>query len=111
MSFTEDAITKEAVTYPFTTAAAETVIVRAIGAGRRFHVMGGFLRAAGAQDVTFQSEANLISGAIPLSTTLELNLPVSKVPHFSGLATGEDFKITTSQAVQTSGWFTIAEEK
>ena len=107
----EDVLAKEAVTYPFTTAAAETVTVRAIPAGRRFHVMGLFLRADGAQTVTLQSEANLISGAITLSTTLELNMPVGTVPHFSGAATGEDFKITTSAATQTSGWAVIAEEK
>ena len=107
----EEVIAKEAVTYPITTAAAETLTVRAIGAGRRFHVMGILLRADGAQTVTLQSEANLISGAITINGALELNLPVGTVPHFSGLATGEDFKITTSQAVQTSGWAYIAEEK
>jgi hypothetical protein len=107
----DDAVTQAVVPYPINISTATTTTVRAIETGRRFHVMGLFIRAAGAQDVTFQSEANLISGAIPLSATLELNLPVSTVPHMSGLATGEDFKITTTQAVQTSGWALIAEEK
>jgi len=107
----ESAITKTAVTYPITVAAATTTTVRAIGAGLRFHIMGLFLRANGAETVVFQSEGNALSGAITFADAQELHLPVGKVPHMSGRATGEDFKITTGIGAQISGWATIAEEK
>ena len=107
----EDVITKEVVTYAIDISTATTTTVRAIGAGLKFHVVGLYLRANGAQVVTFQSEGNAISGPITFADTQELHLPAGTVPHLSGEATGEDFKITTTAAVQISGWAQIAEEK
>lgn len=107
----EDVLAKEAVTYAIDISTATTTIVRAIAAGRRFHIMGLFLRANGVQVATLQSEGNALTGPITFADAQEFNLPSSTVPHLSGAATGEDFKITTTQAVQLSGWVQIAEEK
>ena len=107
----EDIIAKVAVTYPINVAAATTTTVRTTPAGNRFHVLGLYLRAGGAQTVVFQSDANVLSGVITLADNEEINMPMGTVPHMSGQATGESFKITTTAAEEIDGWAIIAEEK
>ena len=111
MSNAEDAITKDAVTVPISVASAQTTTILAVGAGRRWHLMGLYIRAAGEETVIFQSEGNALSGAVELEDKEVMHLPMGKVPHMSGLATGEDFKITTGLGVAIDGWATITEEK
>jgi hypothetical protein len=81
---------------------ATTTTVRTTPAGNRFHVLGLYLRAGGAQTVVFQSDANVLSGVITLADNEEINMPMGTVPHMSGQATGESFKITTT-AAETAG--------
>jgi hypothetical protein len=107
----EDIIAKVAVTYPINISTATTTTVRTTPAGNRFHVLGLYLRAGGAQTVVFQSDANVLSGVITLADNEEINMPMGTVPHMSGQATGESFKITTTAAEDIDGWAIIAEEK
>ena len=111
MSETEDALTKECVTYPIDVAAATTTVVRAVGAGHRWHLMGFYIRAEGHETMTFLSAATPITGPVDLDDTNVFHLPIGKVPHMSGRATGENFSIITGVGAQISGWATIAEEK
>lgn len=109
----EDAVTQEVVTYPIAlSGAAGDTTIRTVEAGRRFHVMGLYMRADGTEQVTFKSAANTIGGPVTFADTQELHLPVGTVPHMSGRATGEDFVITTGTgSVLLNGWAQIAEEK
>jgi len=108
-----EVVTRLAVTYPINiSGVAGDATIRTVAAGLKFKVMGLWLRANGAEVVTFKSGTTAISGPITLADTEKIDLQVCEVAHMSGRETGEDFVITTGTgSVQLSGWASIAEER
>lgn len=100
----DDAFFRSLETKAITDAAGGDVTVLTVPAGRTFHLMGLFLIAEGATDLTFKSGTTALSGAMELADTHRLDFPVAEIPYVSGAATGDDFIINNSAAVQISGF-------
>lgn len=85
------------------TATTTTIITAA--SDEYFEVYKWFLHSSGTQAVTPKSEATVICGKLDMVAQERFFLEsANEVPLFRGTTVGDDFKLTTTQAVQISGF-------
>lgn len=88
-------------------AASGDLTVKAIAAGERFVVFHLFLQSEGATDVSVKSASTSLTGAVLTASGDEFEWKNSGFPVFVGTATGDDFILNVSAAVQVNGFATI----
>lgn len=88
-------------------ASSGDLTVRAIDAGERFVVYGLFLQSEGTTDVTAKSGSTALTGAIATAANDQLSFFNNGFPVLIGDATGDDFIINVSAAVQINGFANI----
>jgi hypothetical protein len=96
-------------TINFNTIATHSIV--AVVAGKKIKVCNIMFTVAGETNLTFQSDANAISGAMDFGGTDE---PRGMVHHFGNFpletTSGEAFKIQSNAAIQVSGYVTYFTE-